>query len=148
MNTKPPASEMRVPALTVCQPWGWAIIHGPKRWENRVWQTAYRGPLVIHAGISLAWMDQGAAFLAGQNLALPDRLTFGAALGLVDLVDCVPVAETAGDPFASGPWCWRLENPRPLRRPLPMSGRQKLWNLQLAGSADYVELARLLRSGE
>ncbi|MHC4404130.1 MAG: ASCH domain-containing protein [Planctomycetota bacterium] len=39
-------------ALTICQPWAWAIIHGPKPVENRGWATKYRGPLAIHAGQS------------------------------------------------------------------------------------------------
>ena len=46
-------------ALTVLQPWAWALIHGPKRIENRSWATYYRGPLVIHAGKSKKWLDEG-----------------------------------------------------------------------------------------
>lgn len=30
-------------ALTVCQPWAWAIVHHTKRIENRSWETMYRG---------------------------------------------------------------------------------------------------------
>ena len=37
-----------VRALTVRQPWAWAIIYGGKDLENRRWRTSYRGPL-IHA---------------------------------------------------------------------------------------------------
>ena len=48
---KPPGD--RVPkCLTVQQPWAWCIVHGPKRIENRSWQSHYRGPLLIHAGQS------------------------------------------------------------------------------------------------
>ena len=39
-----------VKALTVRQPWAWATIYGGKDVENRRWRTAYRGPLLIHAG--------------------------------------------------------------------------------------------------
>jgi hypothetical protein len=35
-------------ALTVRQPWAWAIFHG-KPVENRSWATKYRGDLLIHA---------------------------------------------------------------------------------------------------
>jgi hypothetical protein len=42
----------RVRALTVQQPWAWAIVHGGKDVENRTRNLAgsYRGPVAIHAG--------------------------------------------------------------------------------------------------
>ena len=41
-------------ALTVRQPWAWAIIHGGKDVENRVRSLGpYRGPVAIHAGLAL-----------------------------------------------------------------------------------------------
>ena len=39
-------------ALTVCQPWAWAIVEGHKSVENRRWSTAYRGLLLIQAASS------------------------------------------------------------------------------------------------
>jgi hypothetical protein len=45
-------------ALTVQQPWAWAIIHGTKRIENRTTAWKYRGPLAIHAGTR--WSERGA----------------------------------------------------------------------------------------
>ena len=32
-------------AISICQPWAWAIAHGPKRVENRLYQTVHRGEL-------------------------------------------------------------------------------------------------------
>lgn len=88
-------------ALTVRQPWAWAIVHGTKRVENRTQRWAYRGPLAIHAG--LAWDEDGADsdLVAADYLTetgghldqyghVPDydpRLVRGAITGLVDLVD-------------------------------------------------------------
>ena len=37
-------------ALTVRQPYAWAIAEGFKPVENRGWRTAYRGLLAVHAG--------------------------------------------------------------------------------------------------
>jgi ASCH domain len=108
-------------ALSVCQPWAWAIIHGPKRIENRSRPTRHRGPLVIHA-------SRSRRYLAGDYSALlPDlqpweQLDFGCLVGLVEVVDCVPLAEVQGDPFAQGPWCWILANPRPIK-PVPFKGQ-------------------------
>jgi len=45
----------RLPALTVKQPWAWAIAHAGKRIENRSWRMDYRGDLAIHAGAYSGW---------------------------------------------------------------------------------------------
>jgi hypothetical protein len=38
-----------VKALTIRQPWAYAILRLGKDVENRSWRTHYRGPLLIHA---------------------------------------------------------------------------------------------------
>lgn len=39
-------------ALTVQQPWAWAIVHGGKDVENRTQAWSYRGPLAIHPDLT------------------------------------------------------------------------------------------------
>ena len=99
-------------ALTVQQPWAWAIFHG-KTIENRTQQWTYRGPLAIHAG--QRWSERGSTsplvrdafrqinpeYNAGR---LPEWMFavaaatnhagvgMGAILGVVDLVDVHPSA--------------------------------------------------------
>ena len=36
-------------AISIRQPWAWAIIYAGKTVENRNWATKYRGPILIHA---------------------------------------------------------------------------------------------------
>lgn len=48
--------EGRVKALSIRQPWIWAITHLDKRVENRSWGTRYRGPVLLHA--SQWWRQQ------------------------------------------------------------------------------------------
>ena len=36
-------------ALSVRQPWAWAIIYAGKDVENRTWPTRYRGFVIVHA---------------------------------------------------------------------------------------------------
>jgi ASCH domain-containing protein len=108
--------------LTVRQPWAWAIIFGPKRVENRTWKTSYRGPLLIHAGRSRARLgDYGPGEPDATDLA------FGSILGVVELLDCVPYERVKDRPFAEGPWCWLLAEPRPLETPFPCAGHQQLF---------------------
>src|SRR5207302_502261 len=42
--------DRRMKALTVRQPWAWAIVQGKKDVENRSWRTDHRGMVAIHAG--------------------------------------------------------------------------------------------------
>ena len=125
-------------ALTICQPWAWLVIHGPKRWENRTWATSHRGPLAIHAGGSRGWLEAVYADAALRGL-LPaaGQLAFQAVIGVVELTRIVPAAEAAGEPFAEGPLCWRLDEPRALGWPIPLPGRPGLWNLP--GGLDVCE---------
>lgn len=112
--------------LTVCQPWPWGIIHGPKRIENRSWPTSYRGPLAIHAGKSKAWLQD--SLPDGTRVPLQE-MEFGKIIGVVDLVGCVPIEQVADDPFAYGPWCWILQNPRALAVPIPYKGQLGLFEV-------------------
>ncbi len=56
--------------------------------------------------------------------------SFGAIIGLVDIVDIqVYGREHEGDSHASGPYCWRMANPRLLKKPIPMAGKLNLFDL-------------------
>ena len=118
--------------ITVNPIWAWSIIHGPKRIENRGWRTFHRGPLAIHAGRSRKTEAEDRAFLEALGVALPDDVPAGVILGTVDLTDCQPFAgPLRADPWACGPWCWILENPRPFITPIPARGQQRLWTCRL-----------------
>lgn len=109
-------------AISVMQPWAWAIVAGHKRVENRSWRTSYRGPLAIHAGKSHKWMTEGLRFLRSQGIEPPEEFDFGAVLGMVELYDCRPVGEVV-DPFAFGPQCFLLRGAKMLKTPVPYAGQ-------------------------
>jgi hypothetical protein len=98
-------------ALTVRQPWAWAILHAGKDTENRGWSTRYRGPLVIHSGARL----HDCRKMPGGTPPVPESLVFSAMLGVVDLVD---VVERSRSKWFQGPFGWVLRNPRPFCRPI------------------------------
>lgn len=138
--------------LTVLQPWAALLIVGAKRYETRSWRTHHRGPLVIHAGLRTVDVDLPldpkaiAALMAAYGvkpssltrLGDCEQLPCGAALGVVELVDVAPAMEVGskltrgqrllGD-FSPGRFAWRVINPRPFRKPVPMRGSQGLWDI-------------------
>lgn len=128
-------------ALSVHQPWAWALLHAGKDVENRTWETRYRGPLAIHASKTRDSYDaqNAAAWLTLFGVELPawEDLATGAIVGVVDLVDCVQVPVgvpgyvpgRGKSPWAQGPWLWVVENPRPLAKPVPYRGAQGLFNV-------------------
>lgn len=93
--------------LSLWQPWASLLVHGKKQVETRGWEMRHRGPLLIHA--AKKW-DEELAYQAADPLffrpALEavgivfDRdeaacrrgwgLPFGAIVGRVEVVDCVP----------------------------------------------------------
>jgi hypothetical protein len=128
-----------VKAITIRQPWAWAVVFGIKRVENRTWATRYRGPRLIHAGKSRASLGREADLLPG--LPPYDELPYRAIVGVVTLVDCVPVDQAPPAPFTEGPWCWILADARPFRRPIPHRGLIRLFEVDdLAGGYARSEL--------
>lgn len=130
-----PGKPSTVPALSLRQPWAWAVAHAGKRIENRRWRTHYRGPLVIHAAKSRLGMTAGLAALeqlhaAGEIDYIPaaDDLAFGQLVAIVELVDVAPASEHADNPWAVGPWCWVLDHVRVIE-PVAYRGQQRLFRV-------------------
>lgn len=123
-------------ALTIHQPWASLIIQGHKQVENRPWQTDYRGTIAIHAAASRNSLIDGRYTALMQGIKLPpdDQLVYAAIIGLVDLVDIVRYPDIPGElinGFASGPFCWILKNPRPIKHPIPYRGQLKFFNVEI-----------------
>lgn len=113
--------------LSVRQPWADLIVKGVKDVENRAWATTYRGPLLIHAGLT---MHPGALdTLARWHGIELDRsvLRFGVILGAVDLVDCRTKKTSRW--HERGYVGWYFEHPRRLRTPIPYKGRLRLFDV-------------------
>ena len=68
-------------ALSVQQPWAWAIIAGLKDVENRAWPTNHAGALIIQAGLQDD--EDGWHFLDGHRFALPVDPPIGGIIGVM-----------------------------------------------------------------
>lgn len=142
-------------ALTVKQPWAWAIINGGKNVENRSKPTKYRGNLYIHGGLGYAkeaeesqamqeaWINAAQALPRERGYMGPLRqkslfLDYGFVIGTVDVIDCHADSECLGwaeDGSMCSGWAmegyyhWVLASPRPLACPFPETGKLGIWNM-------------------
>jgi hypothetical protein len=145
-------SDLR--AITVKQPWAWAIAHGGKNIENRSRNLTYRGRLAIHAGKAWAWQGgqdrhvkqafapNQPAHAAGDDITpaqYPGRFATGAVIAVADLVDvhqgvgcCRPWGQVRNLGAATSHaaiYHLVLENVRPLAEPIACPGALGLWRL-------------------
>ena len=129
-------------ALSVRQPWAWALLFGGKNVENRTWSTHRRGRIWIHASKREIAddVDYAVRLVANGWSCDTDRALEhyrehdhrGAILGSLNLTGCRHIDELpADDPlhrsrWVQGPWLWLLEEPAACD-PRPMPGRLGLW---------------------
>jgi hypothetical protein len=107
-------------ALSIRQPWAFAILHGGKDIENRTWRTPRRGPVLIHAGLGMTRdeVEDFRDFITKAGLRGPwcegvnsRDLARGGIVGVVDIVDCMHEHRS---PWFFGPFGFVLANARPL----------------------------------
>jgi hypothetical protein len=87
-----------LPALSIRQPWAWLIVNGYKDIENRDWQTAFRGRVLVHAGQTLTrpYYREVVEHLQEAAICPQDLPGFeemkamtGGIVGMVRITDCV-----------------------------------------------------------
>lgn len=108
-------------ALSIRQPWAWAILHAGKDIENRSWRTSRRGMIALHAskGMTHSEYEDCLATLHGisethpfpTGLRLPDfeSLDRGGIVGVARIIDCVM---TSPSPWFFGEFGFRLADIR------------------------------------
>jgi hypothetical protein len=165
-------------AISIRQPWAHLIASGWRPVELRSWPTKFRGTIAIHAGTSYSDMsDYVYAFLTnlhpdllahmesfdgnveagigsdpvkrGKAVNPASQFHFGAIIGTVDIIDCLPVAEAFeviettqkanGEPSCrihpcdwvktdSG-YVWLLQNAKIFKSPIPAKGKLQIFAL-------------------
>lgn len=132
---------MRLPAdvraLTLRQPFAWAVIKGFKSVENRGYlpPQAMIGQLIaIHAGV--ARVDDGdcAWVKSRARTRMPDELDVGAIVGLVRLVAAVrgPRSLTRQQRrwYVPGSCAWILDDVIELESPIGCTGQLGFWQIK------------------
>lgn len=133
-----PAAETTIKALSLWQPWASLLAAGVKRHETRHWSTAYRGPIAIQAARTLDLA--GAPDLLCEAVFGPHwmhDLPRGCVVAVGHLSDCIPAeraadhltrADLAAGNFSRGRFAWRIDQVRRVNDPIPITGRQSLFN--------------------
>jgi hypothetical protein len=99
-------------ALSINQPWAWAILYAGKRVENRKWKTNFRGRFFLHAG--LRFDDAGVEWIENHfpDLTLPESYQMGGVIGQATITDCVSQSDS---PWFFGPYGFVLKDVVPIK---------------------------------
>jgi hypothetical protein len=131
-----------IKALSLLQPWATLVVLGIKKIETRSWTTAYRGPLLIHAGQRKSGREAAGRPTIRQHIPSFDALPFGAIVGQVTLIDVIRLGSAAlpDDELAAltleegsfgndraGRWGFLFEDAQLLDVPLPAAGKLGIW---------------------
>lgn len=141
-------------AITIHQPWATALAVGIKKFETRPRRSNHRGPIAIHAGLTmneealgdLMDIDWGSyiqrPLSRKWSLVGPQDFTQGAIIAVGELTDCLEmddalIAAQSQTELRMGHWepgrfAYQFENITPVG-PFPASGKQGLWNWDEAG---------------
>lgn len=134
--TAPPAT-----ALSVRQPWAWAIIHAGKDIENRSEGSVRsmrrpRGRIAIHAakGMTRAEYEDARDFMGSIGVACPwpDELVRGAIIGSVDVR---AIASASTSPWFFGPLGLVMVDPAEID-PIPAAGALGVFHWREGGEID------------
>lgn len=132
-------------ALTLTQPWATLVAIGAKRFETRTWQTAYRGPIAIHAATGfptdariLCTRDPFRKALAAAGYYADTELPRGCIVGVADLhgiTSTVAVRHTLSAQelefgnYDDGRFAWMLTGAWKHATTIPIKGKLGLWAL-------------------
>lgn len=104
-------------ALSIRQPWAWAILNAGKDIENRDWPTNFRGTIFLHASKGCTRFEYEdcaeTVHVIRPDLTMPPlkELERGGIVGTVEIVDCVSEHPS---PWFFGAYGFVLCNPKPL----------------------------------
>lgn len=121
-------------ALSLWQPYAWAVASGHKRIENRTWQPrkAVGTWVAIHASLTVA---KGALEEVASITGAEPRIVRGAVVGVARLHEVirsgmdVDQLSTEDKIWFNGPYGWFFKDAIELSDPIPCRGYQSLWHL-------------------
>jgi hypothetical protein len=132
----PKPDDLPRKAISIRQPWAWAIINAGKDIENRDWPTKFRGPVCIHAAkgvgthadfdvaINTILNTADGNYSLAQLPMSPYTCKKGGIIGTAEIVDCVTDSDS---PWFFGAYGFVLRNVRPVDF-IPVKGALGFFN--------------------
>lgn len=106
-------------ALSVRQPWAWAIIHGGKDIENRSWQAVNHGlnrlgRIAVHAAKGMTQREyvDASSFMSSIGVICPPAAELERG-GIIGSVEVIGVCTASPSPWFFGPRGLVLRDPEP-----------------------------------
>jgi hypothetical protein len=140
-------------ALSIRQPWAWAILHAGKDIENRSWRTDYRGPFCIHASAGMTkreYLEFEGVYGLDHRWTIPEPgdLSRGGIVGTAQIVDCVP---RHASPWFFGRWGFVLDDVQPVAL-IPVKGCLGFFDwrdqLLMQGEREAKSQAKVVSQGD
>lgn len=122
-------------AISIKQPWAWAIANGHKTIETRTWPTKYRGEILIVASKTpdrkmLDWFEKEVGSEKAKEL-----LEYGKALCVANLTDCRLMTKADEDAAMCDVYdrahAWLLEDIRKLEKTFPVKGQLGIYEVEM-----------------
>ena len=152
-------------ALTIQQPWAWAIANAGKDIENRTWPPPRKfigSTIAIHAGktfdrdsanavraIREAILRDSDKYSITERFALihvagqvPDSPSECAMGAIVAIATIVGVSYRSSSPWFAGPYGWLLDNIKRLDEPVPCRGAHGIWTVPEPVAEQVLEQVR------
>lgn len=137
-------------ALSIKAPFAQAVVHGPKRIENRTRRTKIpEGGMWVAVHVSKAPYKLDDEEMAHFTDLWPEmkpgrECERGVILGAMFVREVVRLEELPDEnPWAFGPWCWVIEEVRALSEPIPAKGALGLWEVSDAAGEALEDLINI-----
>lgn len=141
-------------ALSIRQPWAWAVATGLKTIENRGWNRltpgnpmAFRGPVAIHAaqGMTRAEYEGACAFMEDRGVCapMPSDLIFGAIIGVAKITGA---SRNSTNVWFTGPLGLWIDDAETMPEPIPCSGALGFFEWQPRRTSALVEPLKWMRA--
>lgn len=134
--------------VTLWEPWATLVALREKGIETRSWATNYRGLIASQsarttAHMNTAWKEPFFSALKPVHIQSKSRTSIGYNLGCIiaicNLVDCIKMTdeniaklsekERMFGYYEPGRYMWLLKEVIRLEKPIPVKGKQRIWNL-------------------
>jgi hypothetical protein len=145
--------SLKIPCLSVFQPWAELLVAGIKPVENRTRRSNYKGPLLIHASkkFDALWTEglpPELAIIAKEHLrsvcTFPTKLPRGCIIGLVIQTGCANPGEKVNT--WHGDWAFGLlmQDAVKFERPIPHMGRQGMFRADVQGKISPADIMKMI----